>query len=72
MLRQRRRIVGRTGTVARTVIGLAFLALGVTVYGAGMRDVVVGVVVLPARRRCSWRFAVAARRRSASVRRVTS
>jgi hypothetical protein len=48
MLRQRQRMIGRVGTVARAVIGLAFLALAITVYGAGVRDVVVGVVVLPA------------------------
>lgn len=45
---QRRRAIGRVGTVARIVIGLALLALAVTVYRADVRDVVLGVVVLPA------------------------
>jgi hypothetical protein len=34
--------------VARAVIGLAFLAIAVTQYRADVRDVVLGVIVLPA------------------------
>ena len=45
---QRRRVIGRAGTLARTVVGLAFLTLAATVYRADVRDVVLGVVVLPA------------------------
>ena len=48
MLRQRRRVIGRAGTVARAGIGLAFLALAVTVYRAEVRDAVLGVIALPA------------------------
>ena len=48
MLRQRERVIGRAGTAARAVVGLAFLALAVTVYRADARDVVLGVVLLPA------------------------
>jgi hypothetical protein len=46
--KQQRRVIGRTGTVARAVIGLAFLALAWTVFRADLRDVVLGVLVLPA------------------------
>src|SRR6266536_3189469 len=46
--RQRRRVIDRAGTVARAVIGLAFVALAVTLYHADVRDVVLGSVVLPA------------------------
>jgi hypothetical protein len=48
MFRQRERVIGGVGTLARAVIGLVFLALAIAVYGAGVRDLIYGVVVLPA------------------------
>ena len=48
MFRQRERVIGRVGTLARALIGLVFLALATAVYGAGVRDLIYGVVVLPA------------------------
>jgi hypothetical protein len=45
---RRRRVIGRPGTVARPMVGLAFLVLAVTLVRADLRDVVLGVVVLPA------------------------
>ncbi len=44
---QPQRVIGRTGTAVRAVIGLALLAVGVTLYRADVRDVVLGVIVLP-------------------------
>jgi hypothetical protein len=44
----RRRVIGRIGTVARTVGGLACVVLAVTVGHADVRDVLLGVLVLPA------------------------
>ena len=48
LLRQRRRVIGGIGTVARLVVGLAFVMIAVTVDRADMRDALLGVVVLPA------------------------
>jgi hypothetical protein len=47
-LPRRRRVIGRMGTVARAIVGLAFLGAAVTLFHADLRDVVLGVVVLPA------------------------
>lgn len=44
---RRRRVIGPTGTVARTVCGLALVATAV-IYGAGVRDVLLGLLALPA------------------------
>jgi hypothetical protein len=44
----RRRVIGRIGTVARTVGGLTCVVLASTIGHAGMLDVLLGVLVLPA------------------------
>jgi hypothetical protein len=44
----RRRAIGRIGTVARTLVGLGLVVLAVTVERGGVRDAVLGVIVLPA------------------------
>lgn len=44
----RRRMIGRAGTAARAVIGLAFVTVAITLYHADLRDVLLGVVLLPA------------------------
>jgi hypothetical protein len=46
--KQQRGVLGRAGTVARAVIGLAFLAFAAAVWRADVRDGVLGVIVLPA------------------------
>jgi hypothetical protein len=44
----RRRVIGRIGTVARTVGGLVCVVLAITIGHADVRDVLLGVLVLPA------------------------
>jgi hypothetical protein len=41
-------VIGRIGTMARTVVGLTLVALAVTVARADLLDVLIGVLLLPA------------------------
>ena len=41
------RRIGKRGTLARASVGLAFLVVAVTLFRADLRDVILGVIVLP-------------------------